>query len=434
MLVNVKVTPNTIPFLIVPRLADLDPRDLILRGKEALLSLPSGERAFHMLWLTVPLVLLIERTPGDVWLTFLTLAFIGRSFLKRDWGWLREVWVVAGLFFWLVCILSALLSDNWVYSLGESIIWIRFPLFAAASAFWLGKNSDILNLMLLIVAATMAAMCIILAAELFFKGYGSGVRLTWPYNDKVPGSHIAKVSGPVVYLAIALALSSQGIKRAWPFLFATTVVCFVILTGERVMALLLISGSALTFFTITKSIKSLTIFVFFAAAIIAMLISIYPQLGGRYLTDFVGHLPIHSDSPYYKTWLTGLAAFETSHFFGIGPGNIRDMCTEIVPNLIEYNCHNHPHNFYFQLLGETGAIGLFGGVTFLSSVVFSCLKAHLHQDVLNLKYSVAWIVPFSLFFPFSTHPDFFGQWQNIFMWFGVALAISMSTTPNSQKM
>jgi hypothetical protein len=60
--------------------------------------------------------------------------------VKHDGSWLRPLWVRAGFAFWLWRLLSAALSSNPGYSLGEAAAWFRFSLFAMATVFWLGRE------------------------------------------------------------------------------------------------------------------------------------------------------------------------------------------------------------------------------------------------------------------------------------------------------
>ena len=109
-------------------------------ARSALAEMPQASRWFHIFWLLGPLILLIERSPADAWLTICALTFVARAVLRRDSAWLRLFWVRAVFAFWGVCLLSAALSDLPAYSLGEAFIWIRFPLYAMASCFWLAQS------------------------------------------------------------------------------------------------------------------------------------------------------------------------------------------------------------------------------------------------------------------------------------------------------
>ena len=93
------------------------------------------------------LLLLIERSPADLWITVLALTFIIRATIKRDFRFTSHFWVKACFAYWGTMFLSSLLSVLPVYSLGEAFIWIRFPLFAMATMFWLGTDKDFLYAM-----------------------------------------------------------------------------------------------------------------------------------------------------------------------------------------------------------------------------------------------------------------------------------------------
>lgn len=54
--------------------------------------------------------------------------------------------------------------------------------------------------------------------------------------------------------------------------------------------------------------------------------------------------------------------------------------------------------------------------------LFQVSKSSIKMDLER----VAWIVPFALFWPITGSADFFGQWNNVFLWSAVGLAISMS--------
>ena len=70
---------------------------------DALAVMPRWEKGFHIFWLLGPFILLIERSPAGIWLSVLAIAFVTRSFFKRDGAWLRGFWVKT-------CFLFALLQ------------------------------------------------------------------------------------------------------------------------------------------------------------------------------------------------------------------------------------------------------------------------------------------------------------------------------------
>ena len=124
-------------------------------ARVALLEMPTSERLIHLFWLSGPFILLVERTPADIWLSLLALAFVIRSALKRDGAWLG---------FW----------------------WVR-SCFLFLPVFWFAQDKRHLYAMLFSTGVGMMVMTGILTAEMIVEGQKGG-RLAWPYDDLVPGN------------------------------------------------------------------------------------------------------------------------------------------------------------------------------------------------------------------------------------------------------
>ena len=85
----------------------------VIKGaKDALLELTAFERGLHILWLLGPFILLIERSPADIWLTTLALAFVIRAVMRGEGSFLQIFWVRAAFAFWTVCLISAAVPEN----------------------------------------------------------------------------------------------------------------------------------------------------------------------------------------------------------------------------------------------------------------------------------------------------------------------------------
>ena len=109
---------------------------------DALSLMPSWERGVHIFWLLGPFILLIERSPADVWLSVLVIAFVARSIYKRDGEWLRVFWVQACFLFLAVCMLSSAMSAMPSYAFSEGLAWFRFPLICDSNGLlvWHGQT------------------------------------------------------------------------------------------------------------------------------------------------------------------------------------------------------------------------------------------------------------------------------------------------------
>ena len=405
--------------------------ELLSNTKAALSDMPSWERLVHLFWLAGPFILLIERSPADLWLSLLATIFLFRSVCLQSVWWLQTFWVRAAFLFWAVCLAAAAFSTMPIYSVGEAVAWFRFPLFAMAVTFWLGRDRRLVKAMLVSIGLGMLVMGGINIAELVLVGQDGG-RLSWPYGDLVPGNYLAKACLPAFVVVLAFATSASNRLANLAALTALFSLSTSVMTGERVNFLIRLCSAVIAAVVWKpRIVKVASVAIFFLLALCLAIIS-SPSTVFRFVVNFFEQLPFHSDSNYYQTMAPGVLAFLESPTLGVGPGNMRFLCQEITSNSIFYDCHPHPHNYYIQMLGETGIIGLVTGILFLGSIIWACARPALH-DRSNVVVATMWIVPFGLFWPIATTADFFGQWNNIFMWSAVGIALAGSQIGNASN-
>ena len=397
----------------------------------ALAAMPRWEKGFHIFWLLGPFILLIERSPADIWLSILALAFVARSIMKRDGRWLQVFWVRSSFLFLAVCMVSSALSVMPSYAFAESLAWFRFPLFAMATAFWLGTDRRLLYAMLVSTALGMMLMTGILTAEMIIEGQKGG-RLSWPYDDLVSGNYLSKVGLPAFTIMVALAIGAKPrLASIMGFLSLVSIIMSV-LTGERINFLIRACSGMLAALVWRLHWRRYGILV--TIEIIAVLVFILssPSIQQRYVDSFLAQLPTGSHSPYYRAIAAGPEAAKDSLIVGLGPATFRDLCPEIIGVSPEFDCHNHPHNFYSQLLTETGVIGLVTGSLMIVSIIWAAF-AGWRKNRDNVVAATAFVVPFGLFFPLQSTGDFFGQWNNIFMWSAIALALAAARALTAEQ-
>ena len=406
-------------------------RLLLSDAGTALKELPNWEKPIHVFWLLGPFILLIERSPADIWLSLLAVVFAARALWQRDGSWLRHVWVRAAFMFWAVCLLSAALSTAPGYALGEAFSWFRFPLFAMATLFWLGKDRRLIYIMLLSTGVGMMIMTGILTAEILIEGQKNG-RLLWPYGDLNPGNYLAKAGMPAFCVMVAFAFGARGKTSLVMGALVSFSLALSVLSGERINLILRVCAGLLAGVS-WRFIWSR--YVLTAALVLAILVTVsglQGGMGGRFTTAIVNDLPTGSGSDYYRVMGGGVMAFLEAPLLGIGTANYRDLCADILPVESAFRCDNHPHNYYIQMLAETGILGFITGVFMICTIIWRLFRAgRAYQQ--NIVAATAFIVPLGLFFPLQSTGDFFGQWNNIFMWSAVALALAAARTLTSEQ-
>ena len=372
---------------------------LFTEVKAFLSGLPSASRWFHVFYLCGPLFLLIERSPADLWLSVCGLVFFGRAVWLRDWGWLKLFWVRACLAFWAVCLTSSAVSSLPAYSLGEAFI-----------------------AMMGMTVVGMVLMTGILTAEVLIVGQQGG-RLSWPYGDLVPGNYLAKAGLPAFCVLVALAVSAKRpINMAASVVSLVTIILSVI-TGERINFLIRACGGMLAGLIWRPKFSRFGVLVLIEILAIVTVFFAAPNIGNRFVDTFIKQLPTQEESSYYRVMNSGIVTFEIAPILGIGTGNYRILCYEIMQEKADGACHPHPHNYYIQMLAETGLIGFVFGCIMIGSIVWQTASISWRGRK-NVITATAVIVPLGFFFPLQSTADFFGQWNNVFMWSAIALVLA----------
>ena len=411
-----------------------DLQRLIVDARVAVNELPKWEKPFHIFWLLGPFFLLIERSPADAWLSILALAFAVRSLCQRDGAWLAHGWVRAAFIFWFVCLLSASLSIVPTYALGEAMSWFRFPLFAMATAFWLGRDKRLVYAMLLSTGIGMMMMTGILTAEMLIEGQKGG-RLTWPYGDLVPGNYLAKAGLPAFCVMVALAVGGKGKRSFVMGALASVSLALSVLAGERINLIIRFFAGILAGVSWNFEWRKFALVTAGFSVVILSVFMFQGSMEARFTTAILNDLPFGVDSDYYRVMGGGVMAFLDSPLLGLGTANYRDLCADILAEGSAFRCDNHPHNFYIQLLAESGILGFAAGLFMISAMVITLFRAGRANNQ-NVAAATAYIVPLGLFFPLQSTADFFGQWNNIFLWSAVALsmaAVNLRAEPGASQ-
>ena len=404
--------------------------------KEKLNNFNSTKKFFYIYFFFGPLIYLIERDPADLWLSSIVVIFLIRSFFKNDWKWIKIKWFKFALFFWISALISALFSNEPIYSFSQGFVWFRFPIFAIACQYWVLKDALFRKYFLYIIGIAFLIMCFILSLELIFEPNDiyniPKNRLSWPYGDLVPGSFLAKSCLPFFITCLYFLFHSKDKLKI--FLCLTLVslnVFFTYLTGERINFIIVISTFIIFVIISANNFKKFFYIFLILSGIIFTSSIIKPVSFERYKNNFFQRIPIINFSEkntYWGAWRTGIQQGVENPIFGVGPSGTRYMCKKLENETLKWLpgknfCGNHPHNFYLQLFGETGLLGLILGTLMIFNIIKGSIVSKKIFKTNNLT-DYYFIIPIALFFPISQHGSFFGQWGNLFIWIAIGYALS----------
>jgi len=222
-------------------------------------------------------------------------------------------------------------------------------------------------------------------------------------------------------------------------------IVIVFITGEKMSFILTIFGVGLFMLFDLKNNKNL-LFGIISFLIIIFLFLNNPhieneklkKIHNRYNKDFKIALGIDvkkkfnerffSNSVHFIHWATAFELFKQKPFFGHGIKQFRNKCLNVKAITLKnnyninldlgknYRCTTHPHNFYLELISETGIISL---MIILLLYIFY-FKRILNLENRNYKISI-FLCLLVYIFPIASTGSFFTNHNSFHFWFIISL-------------
>ena len=151
---------------------------------------------------------------------------------------------------------------------------------------------------------------------------------------------------------------------------------------------------------------------------------------GRYSpTYFISHIPIiNFETSYWGTWRSGIQQGLENPIIGVGPSGTRHTCGYLQENNFlpgKNYCGNHPHNMHIQVFAETGIVGYIFFLLMSIYILYTCYTARKINKYCIMA-ATAFVSPLAFFFPLQETGSFFGQWNNLFIWFSIGISLAQS--------
>ena len=366
----------------------------------------------------------------DLIVSISSLFFIYYVFKNNNFYYFNNKPLIVFFLFWITIMISSFLSEDILFSLKSSALYFRAGMFSCFIWYLIDKDKSILNYFYYSLILCFSALVI----DGYYQ-YFAGVNIS---GLKIQGSRISSFFGNELIMGSYLS-------RLFPLLFALYLVkqkqkfeiYFIGLLFILVDILIYMSGERSAFFFLNLSTVFIIILIKehqkfrFVTFIIAVICIIILSLNSSQMSErmfkgpakSMGLIKSSNDvtifTPAHDILIrTAYNMFKDQPLFGHGPKMFRVKCKDEKYAAGNRSCMTHPHNFYVQLLAETGIIGFLFLFSALSYVLYSALRQFksiiFRQKRPLTDYQVCLLAGILIsVWPFSPNGNFFNNWLMI---------------------
>lgn len=385
-----------------------------------------------------------------------TIFFFKKELLKIEYFFLDKVIIS---FFTLV-IVTGVINDYHFYleklewkgyftGIIKSFFFLKYLLLYITVKFLIQKN--ILKLKIFFISCSIASLFV--CFDIFYqynfgqdifglKTIGAGRKLGGPFGDElIAGSFIQRFSLFTFFiLPFYFYKQSKTIsKYVIPFLFLIFLFG-IILSGNRMPMLLFIFNVFLVLIFIKQTRKYFFSFILISSIIFSITYKLNSEIEANFnnlyfqITKMISfkqtdHLNDAKTPQYLKEFKSFYDTWLMNKYIGGGIKNFRYYCHHR-PNIDKksnFVCNMHPHNYYLEILTETGIFGFFIIIVMISTIFISFIKKYFlaPQKDINIE-----IIPFIFLFfieifPIKSTGSFFttGNTTYLFLIIGILIGL-----------
>ena len=335
------------------------------------------------------------------------------------------------IFFFIFCLyillVSIFVAEDIFLSFESSLFYFRIGVFSCLVYFLIDRDKTVLNYFYF--ALILSFFILILDGYLqYFTGeniLGSKVensRVSSFFGEElIMGSYVSRLL-PLLY-ALFFIRQKTFFEVYFMIFFFLLANILVIITGERSALFFLILSNLFIFTLLTKYLRARITLLILGCALISVLLIGDEKLRHRILIKPVITMGFNESSkpkyiftPQHDSLIrTAYNMFKDKPLFGHGPKMFRVKCKEKKYATGIAPCGTHPHNFYIQLLAETGVVGFMFLLSVLLYIVL-CIYKQIISFILKRKsylnnYQVCLLGAILVtVWPASPNGNFFHNW------------------------
>jgi len=360
----------------------------------------------------------------DLIVSLSSLVFLGYVFKDRLFFYFTKKPLIIFFTFCLYCILvSIFVAEDKFLSFESSLFYFRIGVFSCLIWYLLEQDKKILNYFYYTLVISFLALLLDGYIQFFLGTNIIGLlkvenRISSFFGDElIMGSYLSRLF-PLLF-ALFIAKEKKKFELYFMILFFLLLNSLVLISGERA-AFFFYNLSLMFIIIFLKGHAKLRIVLSVGSLIVVIIfISCFDQVKNRMVSDPTITMKKFIFTPAHDSLIrTAYNMFLDKPILGHGPKMFRVICKDEKYAVGIMPCMTHPHNFYVQLLAETGIIGF----SFLFSAfayVLYCAYRQLKSIVLRQKryltdYQVCLLAGILItVWPLTTNGNFFHNWLMI---------------------
>jgi O-antigen ligase len=357
----------------------------------------------------------------DLIVSLSSLLFLIYVFRQKLFFYFNKKPLIIFYVFCIYCILlTTFVAKDILLSFQSSLFYFRIGVFSCLVWYLLEQEKKILNYFYYAIVISFLAL-IVDGYIQFYTGTNilglpkSETRISSFFGDElIIGSYLSRLF-PLLF-ALFIVKEKKKLELYFMTLFFISLIGLVLISGERAAFFLYVLSFLFIILFLKSYAKFRTVLSVGSLIIVIFFISASAQVKNRMVTDPTGTLTKSIFTPGHESLIrTAYNMFLDKPIFGHGPKMFRVICKDDKYKVGAHPCDIHPHNFYVQLLAETGIIGfsfLFSAFVYVLYCAYRQVKSiFLRQKRYLTDYQVCLLAGILItVWPLTTNGNFFHNW------------------------
>jgi O-antigen ligase len=368
----------------------------------------------------------------DVIISLSSLVFLIYLFKKKFFNYLNKKAVITFFVFCTYCILvSIFVAKDLILSFESSLFYFRIGIFACLIWYLIEQDKKILSYFYYTLLICFSFLAFDGYFQFFFGFNIIGLPIlsdrisSFFGNELIMGSYLSRLF-PLLFALFLLKKKNSKFEVYYIGVLFILIDILIYIAGERASFFFLNLSTLFIIFFI-KKYQTFRLLTFICSLVLIVgLTFAYDKFYNRMIFDTAKGMGFLAESQKKNIFTesheslikTAYNMFLDKPIFGHGPKMFRVICKDEKYAVGIKPCDNHPHNFYIQLLAETGIIGfsfLFSAFVYVLYCAYRQFKSILLRQKRYLNdYQVCLLAGILItVWPFTTNGNFFHNWLMI---------------------